>query len=79
MYLSLVLDKVPLLLIVVGDKNLGHQNLLSSLLLLLHLSLSSSFHPLFSPYIKALPLILIIALALLQKCLLSYSIMLVNQ
>ena len=73
MYLSLVLDKVPLLLIVVGDKNLGHQNLLSSLLLLLHLSLSAAVHQLFGPHVEALPLVLVVTLSLLQERLLCHS------
>ena len=72
-YLPSVLDKVSLLLHVVGDEYLGHEDLLSGLFLLLCLSLATSVHSLLGSHVQSLSLVLVIALSLLEEGLLSYS------
>ena len=78
-YLSLIVDIIPLLLHVVGDEYLRHEDLLAGLLLLFDLSLAATVHSLLGADIQPLSLILIVSLALLKQGFLGYSKLFINK
>lgn len=61
------MNEVSLLLHVVRDEDLGHQDLLSGLLLFFHLSLAATVHSLLGADVKSLALIFIVSLPLLEQ------------
>ena len=61
------MHEVPLLLHVVADEHLGHQDLSAGLLFFLHLSLPSAIHPLLGANIQPLSLVFIVALSFLEE------------
>ena len=72
-YLSLIVDIVSLLLHVVGNEDLRHQDFLAGFLFFLHFPLTTAVHSLLGTDVQSFSLIFIVSLTLFQESLLGHS------